>query len=221
MFARLLAAYRQRLGATSFSVDPYQFGLGNDEAIATGAFWFYRKLGFRSVSDRLERVARREEERLAAAYRTPARTLRRLAAEPLAFEAPGTEPGAWRRFHVRRIGLAAISRMQETLRDVPSYRTRVAARVARSLSLDRSSWPAPLQRAFSDLALVLDLGGGLGRFTPEERALVEEIARAKAEGPEAAYLARLREHTRIRATFLRLGSLETGRRSAAPSAPPR
>src|SRR5258708_22695364 len=43
-FIRLLEIYHQLFGSTSFSIDPYQLGLGNDEAIEAGAFWFYRKL---------------------------------------------------------------------------------------------------------------------------------------------------------------------------------
>ena len=45
--ARLLKLYQQLFGSTSFSIDPYQIGMENDEAIESGAFWFYRKLGFR------------------------------------------------------------------------------------------------------------------------------------------------------------------------------
>ncbi|MDX9733896.1 MAG: hypothetical protein RBU36_07200, partial [Thermoanaerobaculia bacterium] len=48
LYARLLAVARAATHAAQLSVDPYQVGLGNEEAIASGAFWFYRKLGFRS-----------------------------------------------------------------------------------------------------------------------------------------------------------------------------
>ena len=57
LYARLLAVVRAVTGAAQLSVDPYQIGLGNEEAIASGAFWFYRKLGFRSADPSLERLA--------------------------------------------------------------------------------------------------------------------------------------------------------------------
>ncbi len=63
LYARLLAVARAVTNAAQFSVDPYQVGLGNEEAIASGAFWFYRKLGFRSADAALEGLARREESR--------------------------------------------------------------------------------------------------------------------------------------------------------------
>ena len=49
LYARLLRLFRQILRARCFSVDPYQIGLENDEALDSGAFWFYRKLGFRPL----------------------------------------------------------------------------------------------------------------------------------------------------------------------------
>jgi hypothetical protein len=68
-------------GATTISVYPYQIGQNNDEAIDSGAFWFYRKLGFRSGNKDLETLARKEERNIAAnpQYRTSRKTLKRLA----------------------------------------------------------------------------------------------------------------------------------------------
>src|SRR5579863_8500624 len=81
IYAQALRCLRAFTGATTISVYPYQIGQNNDEAIDSGAFWFYRKLGFRSGRKDLEELARREEEKIAAnpQYRTPKRTLKRLA----------------------------------------------------------------------------------------------------------------------------------------------
>ncbi|HEY6147898.1 MAG TPA: hypothetical protein VIZ69_09375, partial [Thermoanaerobaculia bacterium] len=49
IYAHVMKLFRDALGTTSFSVDPYQIGHENEEAIESGAFWFYRKLGFRST----------------------------------------------------------------------------------------------------------------------------------------------------------------------------
>jgi len=85
LYARLLKFCRQRVGVTSFSIDPYQLGHENDEAIASGAFWFYSKLGFRPSLEETLRLTQREEEKIAArpGYRTPPAVLRRLARSPL------------------------------------------------------------------------------------------------------------------------------------------
>src|SRR5262249_53573398 len=47
IYAQTLRLLRQLHGSNAISVYPYQIGDGNEEAIDSGAFWFYRKLGFR------------------------------------------------------------------------------------------------------------------------------------------------------------------------------
>jgi hypothetical protein len=85
LYARILKLLHQHLGVTRFSIDPYQLGHENEEAIASGAFWFYYKLGFRPTARNIAQQAEKETAKAAArpGYRTPPATLRRLAAEPL------------------------------------------------------------------------------------------------------------------------------------------
>jgi hypothetical protein len=92
-FARSLKFLRQALGVTSFSLDPYQIGYENEEAVASGAFWFYRKLGFHSTDAKLRELTAREEAQIAAdaSYRTPPRVLRRLATHNLLYEVESRE----------------------------------------------------------------------------------------------------------------------------------
>jgi len=44
IFAQVLRCLCQLMGTTCISMYPYQLGHNNEEAIAAGAFWFYRKL---------------------------------------------------------------------------------------------------------------------------------------------------------------------------------
>src|SRR6185369_7111397 len=108
LYARILHLMRQLLGVTVFSIDPYQVGHENEEGIESGAFWFYRKLGFRPVKPELMRLTEREETRAGKnpAYRTSAATLRTLAAGHMFFElSPAQTRGCWDVFEVRNIGL--------------------------------------------------------------------------------------------------------------------
>ena len=113
LYARLLRLFRQLLSVTCFAVDPYQLGLHNEEAIESGAFWFYRKLGFRPANEHVSKLLRTEESKLRAnpAYRTPPRSLRRLAAGWMIYEIPGSETfglraGDWDHFETRRAAMA-------------------------------------------------------------------------------------------------------------------
>ena len=107
LYARLLHLFRQLLGVNYFAVDPYQIGLHNDEAIDSGAFWFYRKLGFRPTDPKVAHLLESEEKKLKADpnYRTRPGTLRRLAAGWMIYETPGARPGKWDNFEVRRMAM--------------------------------------------------------------------------------------------------------------------
>jgi hypothetical protein len=208
IFAKVLKVLRQALAVTSFSIDPYQIGHENPEAIDAGAFWFYRKLGFRSTSPSLRGLTETEERRLAAdpAHRTPPRLLRRLAQSNLLYEVPPTRFGEWDLFHVRHLGLAATRRMAREGVGADEFRKLSSARVSRALGVRPRGGPPEAWWAFENLALVLDLVPDLQDWTEEEKRGVVEIARAKAGRGEAKYLRLLQGHARLRAAFLRLGS---------------
>ena len=101
LYARLLKLFREWLGVTCYWVDPYQLGHENSEAIDSGAFWFYRKLGFQTTSTEVARLVEREEAWIATkpGYRTPPATLRRMAVAPLRY---GGGP-EWDGFDLRRL----------------------------------------------------------------------------------------------------------------------
>ena len=105
IYARLLLLFRQVLGVTCFSVDPYQIGHENFEAVESGAFWFYRKLGFRPTDPQVARLVEREERRMreTPGYRSSRRTLEHLSEGYMLYEVPGTESGAWDHFSIRTL----------------------------------------------------------------------------------------------------------------------
>jgi hypothetical protein len=195
-------------GVTSFSIDPYQLGHENPEAIDSGAFWFYRKLGFRPTSRRISARVEAEERRISSdpAYRSSPRTLERLVTGNVLYEIDPSRAGDWDRFHVRNVGLAVQRRMRRGGRgEAERARRGSAARVARALGggLPRGSAE---KRAFTDLALILDLIPGLARWPVAEKRALAAIARAKAGREEIRYLRLLQRHERLRKEVLRLGS---------------
>ncbi len=94
LFARWLAALHHVFGCTSFSIEPYQLGLDNDEALDSGAWWFYAKLGFAPRDPATATLADRERQRLQRqpARRSSRRTLSRLASQHLFFELDPAQP---------------------------------------------------------------------------------------------------------------------------------
>ncbi|MFZ1624171.1 MAG: hypothetical protein WAU48_05210 [Gammaproteobacteria bacterium] len=96
LFARLLAATRALLGSKAFSLEPYQLGYHNKEGIASGAWWFYFKLGFRPHDLALKRIARSELAKMERNpdHRSSAATLNRLAGKHLYWE-PSRDCRVW------------------------------------------------------------------------------------------------------------------------------
>lgn len=86
IICELLRVYHQYFKATRFVVKPYQFGLHNSEAIKTGAFWFYYKLGFRPENNELKALAKKEEEEKLKnpSYKSEASTLRKYTKSNIA-----------------------------------------------------------------------------------------------------------------------------------------
>lgn len=86
IICELLRVYHQYFGVTRFVVKPYQFGLHNMEAIKTGAFWFYYKLGFRPEDQALRELALKEElaKQTDPKYKSEVATLKKYTKSNLA-----------------------------------------------------------------------------------------------------------------------------------------
>jgi hypothetical protein len=207
IYARLLRLLRQTLGVTVFSIDPYQLGFHNEEGIESGAFWFYRKLGFRPTQPELSELCMAEEERIERrkGYRTPAKALRKLASGHVLYEHAGR--GGWDNFHVRNLGLAVAHRMGEHFKgDAEALREASVRKVARSLNASPDEWNEDEQRAFSDWSLLLAMLPDLSRWSDDEKSSLVETVRAKAGALETRYLRLLQQQSRLRREIIGLGS---------------
>jgi hypothetical protein len=210
IYAQVLRCLCHRMGTTCISVYPYQLGHENEEAIESGAFWFYRKLGFRPGRPDLQRLAEREEKKIAAdsKYRTSAGTLKRLAAGHVFYELPGSEVGVWDKFSTRNIGLQVNRRMARDFGgDSVQMRQQSSRALERILRVSTSSWTPLEKSAFENFALVLTKVPGLRAWTREEKEDLVRIIRAKAKPDEMFYLHLTQRHPRLRKTLPTLGSL--------------
>jgi hypothetical protein len=209
IFAQVLRCLCHLMGTTCVSMYPYQLGHDNEEALKSGAFWFYRKLGFRPGRAGLRRLVEREEQKIAAdpSYRTSIRTLKRLAQGHAFYELPGSERGAWGSFSTRNIGLRVNRRMAREFAGESGRMREVSARwVARSLGVQPSKWGALERASLENFALVLALVPDLSSWTREEKEALMQVIRAKAARDEMRYLHLMQRHDRLRAALLNLGS---------------
>jgi len=209
IYAKVLHLLHQLTDVTCFSVYPYQLGDQNEEAIKSGAFWFYRKLGFRPGVPELLKLTEREEAKIRSrpGYRSSARVLRKLAAEHVFYEFGEERRGVWDTFSARNIGLAVQRRMAEEFNGDPDkMRCAGTASLARILHVDPAEWSAIERAAFENFALVLLLAPQVKSWTNHEKQALLQVILAKVEGEESDYLRRLQRHRALRSALVALGS---------------
>jgi hypothetical protein len=207
LYAHTLNIFRHLLGVSVFTLDPYQIGFENEEGIESGAFWFYRKFGFRPANPEVMKLVINEEKKIAtrSGYRTPARTLRKLAESPMVFEE--TASGDWDRFQVRNIGLAVQRRMAATHKgDAETFKSGAVKELARAIGIRAEAWPNTGLSALQDFAVALSLVKDIHRWSGEEKRALVKIIRAKAASDESSYLKLMQKHVRLRQTIIKLGS---------------
>ena len=188
---------------------PYQLGHHNEEAIESGAFWFYRKLGFRPGRPDLLRLVEREEQRIARdpKHRTSARTLRRLAEGHAFYELSGSETGAWDRFSTRNLGLQVNRRMARSGKNLDEFKNRSTMRLKRILDKSYSGHTSPVHgTAFQNFAMLATLLPDLASWSTAEKKSFAEIIRAKSSADEMGYLHLLQTHDKLRDSLLKFGS---------------
>ncbi|MFQ5422602.1 MAG: hypothetical protein ACE5F9_01325 [Phycisphaerae bacterium] len=217
IFSQVLRVFHHYYGARRFEVDPYQFGADNPEAIRSGAFWFYYRLGFRPAEPRLAALADRQWRRInkEPSYRSAARVLRRLAESTLVFTrdaAPEAEA-----VDLSALGLAVTRRIGRRFHgDRRSAEQAAQSAVKAALGVRRRpEWPANQAAAFDRLCVLMALIPDLESWPIADKSSLVAIMRAKGGPTERTYARRLQRHGRLRAALARLARAES-RRNAPP-----
>ncbi len=209
IYAQALRCLCEFTGATTISIYPYQIGQNNDEALDSGAFWFYRKLGFRSGRNDLELLAKAEERKIAAnpQYRTPKKTLKQLAEAHMFYELKqGASSGSWDAFSTRNLGRVNRRMAREFGGDASRIRASSVREVSRALGVNLSQWSPGERQAFENWAVVLALVPDLHRWSEQEKRGLVTMIRAQAGANEMRYLRLTQKLPRLREEVLRLGS---------------
>jgi hypothetical protein len=208
VYGWVLAAVRHLFGVDAFTIYPYQLGHENEEGLASGAWWFYQKLGFRPRDRGALALMRRElaRTRRDPRHRSTRATLRRLAAHNL-FYSLGRE----RREVIGAVSLASIGLAASALlaRRFGSERERGARTCAREAARrfgvrSQAGWSAPERQAWSRWGPLLVRLDGVERWTRDEKLAAVAVIRAKGGRRESDYVRLFDRHAKLRAAVLRL-----------------
>jgi hypothetical protein len=214
VYARVLATVQLVFSASAFTIFPYQLGDGNDEALDSGAWWFYQKLGFRPRAPRAVALMQRElaRQRRDPSSRSTRATLTALSRENLFLhlgkerrDVIGEVPLPW-------VGVAATDLLARRFAaaDGPGDRGdrgdgACAAEARARLGLrSLAGWSAEERAAFHRWAPVVLLLPGLGRWSPAERSALAGIVRAKGGLRESEFVRLFDAHPKLPRALVKL-----------------
>lgn len=207
VYGWVLACVHHLFGVDTFTVYPYQLGHENEEGIASGAWWFYQRLGFRPRHAPTLALMRRELARMQArpGHRSPPAVLRRLARENVYYASGArrddvigvlslaglAEPGAQRL--AARAGARQAEGEEELAREVAR---RLGVRAPRGWSAEEALW----WRRFAPVLAALP---ELERWSPGERRAAAEVVRRKGGRRESDFVQALDRHAPLRRALVR------------------
>jgi hypothetical protein len=202
IYAHVLALTRKLFGSDTFTIYPYQLGQGNDEALDSGAWWFYRKLGFAPADAGARALARSEERRMRAnpRHRSGRATLERLARHNLYWSAGATRADVIGRLSLARAGLAVTRAFAKRFGSDRERAERDAAdRALARLGFARAPRLALAERAalerWSPLIAILP---GLESWSAADRRALLRVAIAKGGRRESDYVLAFDRHAKLR-----------------------
>ncbi len=213
LFARLLTVLRHQFKARTFTLFPYQLGgEGNDEGLASGAWWFYQKLGFRPRDEDLLELMNFELTRMrkSPGHRSGRATLKRLASENLYYDLGVPRQDVIGQLPFGEIGTritAYLANRFGSRRDrAPVVCGREVARLlgvrnlARFTAGEKLAWGR-----WAPLVLILP---GLATWSREEKNDLARVIRAKGGRRESEFTLKFDSHAKLRRALLRLGAEE-------------
>lgn len=208
IYGQLLQTFAQLYGAEWFWIPRLQAGYGNDEGLQSGAFWFYDKLGFRSLDRKIAARADRERARRASdpTYRSSIATLRTLVDEDLSWAPPDVEESGL--FPLGGVGLAVTRWIAERWDGDRNRAIQWAEREAqkrlglRAVSRERESEREAFRRFAPLVALIPDWR----EWSSEERNRLARLVRAKGSPRESEYILLSRTHQRWLAHLRQFGA---------------
>lgn len=210
VYGRVIATVRALFGSDSFTIYPYQLGDDNLEALESGAWWFYQKLGFRPKDPATRRLMERELARLARdpAHRTPIETLRELARHNLYWHLGRERDDVIGMVYFADAGLAASARLAERFGSDRERAEAVLAQEAAELLGVRSfaGWTAGERLAWRRWAPLVTALPRVRRWKAPQRRALARVVRAKGGRRESDYVRLFDAHLPLRRALAELAA---------------
>jgi len=192
IFARSLAMVHQVFGCDTFLLVPYQLGLENDDAIKSGAWWFYQKLGFRPRDRKLLRLMERELSTMKRRpqHRSSLSVLKQLVTENMYLALNHQRDDVVGELDLANVGLKITDLFANRFgSDREQGETTFAAEAAASLGVANfRDWSAGEKLAWRRWSPLVALIDDLDCWPAADREALVRLVRAKGGRQELEYL---------------------------------
>jgi hypothetical protein len=192
IYLRALAMVYQVFGCDTFMIDPYQLGLENDDALKSGAWWFYQKLGYRPRDKKLLKLMDRELATMTRRprHRSSLAVLKQLVTENVYLNLNQQRDDVVGLLDLDNVGLKITDLLAKRFGSEREQGERTLADEAASkLGIDSfRGWSAGEKLAWRRWSPLLALLDHLERWPADDQKALVQLVRAKGNRQELDYL---------------------------------
>lgn len=200
--------FYHHFSSQEFLVRAYQIGDENDEALQSGSYWFYYKLGFRSVDPSVRKLADVESKKIQSkkGYRTPLSTLKKLAKSDMFLTADPLRMGSYKELSIVNLSYQVTRWMGEQADSDRQLGTQKAIELLKTtLPLPSiADWSSDEKEALNRLAPLVASFPDLASWLKEERQQLTALIRAKGSVKERDFVLRVTKHPRFQSALREL-----------------
>lgn len=196
-FAQLMRVYYQEFKPDYFIAEPYQIGRGNPEGIASGAFWFYYKLGFRSLTHSHRLFASKEFDKLSSGKRkkTPKKTLEKLVEDEMVLAINKNIVISKTKFDTMQLSASITHFIRNKFNgNLEKAIQQSLSTLMTELNIKNKEYFLSLTPGVESIALSLFAAGGIKLWSKKEKGLLLDLIEEKSFGTDSNYAKKLNAH---------------------------
>jgi hypothetical protein len=210
LLCQLMRVYHHRFGVKEFTVEPYQMGHGNKEGLLSGAFWFYYRMGFRPVDDKIARLAETEFSQISAqkGYRTALPVMKKLVSGPAALAVEPLPEGSITQAHLTWLSTQVSNYITSTYNGDRKKAIQTSSRLMRErLQLSATLWkkiPPQEQESFMQLSLFFAQLNRIDQWSANNRKRLLLLMLGKGSDTEYPCVKLWQQNTSLQQDIIRL-----------------
>lgn len=207
LWVQVMRVFHALSGCTRFIANPYQFGGDNTEALKSGAFWFYYRLGYRPVDKAVRQLALDEYTKIrkTKGHRTPVSVLKELATCDMHLTLPGARQSDF--FDENWIETCSLLATRQLAKTGQQSRRRAQDQLAHRLVADlgiesMDGWSREERKWFVRMCPLV-AATNPSRWPARDKRMLIDLMRAKGGPLERDFVRKFGRHQRFFAELKR------------------